>query len=39
MENKKPELFGVLSRILVYVIVMSLFESKYADHSGQAYIE
>lgn len=37
MENKKSELFGVLSRILVYVIVMSLFESIYADHSGQAW--
>ncbi|MDD3339783.1 MAG: hypothetical protein PHS82_13110 [Lachnospiraceae bacterium] len=37
MEKKKSELFGVISRILVYVIVMSLFESIYADHSGQAW--
>ncbi len=27
MTKKRTELFGVLSRILVYVIVMSLFES------------
>lgn len=37
MEKKKSEMFGVLSRIIVYVIVMSLFESIYADHSGQAW--
>lgn len=37
MGKKKSELFGVLSRILVYVIVMSIFESIYADCSGQAW--
>jgi len=37
MENKKSGLFGVLSRIVVYVIVMSLFESIYANNSGQAW--
>src|SRR5574344_516534 len=37
MEKKKSELFGVLSRIIVYVIVMSLFESIYADHSEQGW--
>lgn len=37
MGKKKSELFGVLSRIFVYVIVMSLFESIYADYSGQAW--
>lgn len=37
MGKKKSELFGVLSRILVYVIVMNFFESVYADQSGQAW--
>jgi membrane protease YdiL (CAAX protease family) len=37
MTKKKTELFGVLGRIFVYVVVMSLFESVNADRSGQAW--
>ncbi|MCH3972995.1 MAG: CPBP family intramembrane metalloprotease [Oscillospiraceae bacterium] len=37
MERKKSELFGVLGRILAYVIVISVFESIYASRGGQAW--
>ena len=37
MTEKRTELFGVHGRILVYVLVMSLFESANAGGIGQAW--
>lgn len=37
MTKQRNELFGVLSRILVYVIVMSLCERAYVDSRSQAW--